>query len=78
MKIIRWVLSIAMCICVGFEAGIVTAICIFLIFVAIELRHLPLKSDRRYDLQIQIGSIREILAAHWTEIIKITEKLKED
>ena len=45
MKIFRWFLSLVMCICVGFEAGIVTAVSIFLIFVAIELKHLPLKGD---------------------------------
>ena len=78
MKIVRWFLSIAMCICVGLEAGIVTAISIFLIFVAIELRHLPLKEDQRYDLQTQITNIRKILAAQWEQINRIIEKSKED
>ena len=45
MKIVRMILTMALVVGVYFEAGIVTAVSMFLIFVAIELKHLPLKSD---------------------------------
>ena len=44
-KIFRCILTMALVIGVYFEAGIVTSVSMFLLFVAVELRHLPLKSD---------------------------------
>jgi len=46
MKIVRIVLTLGLVIGVYFETGIITAISMFLIFVAIELKHLPLKKNR--------------------------------
>jgi len=77
MKIVRIILTLGLVVGVYFESGIVTSVSMFLIFIAIEFRHLPLKADRRFDLQTQINSVRSILAAHWNEIIKIIQKLKD-
>ena len=44
-RIFRWVLTMALVVCVYFETGIVTSVSMFLLFVAVELKHLPLKSD---------------------------------
>ena len=44
-RIFRWVLTMALTIGIYFEAGIITAISMFLLFVAVELRHLPLKDE---------------------------------
>lgn len=45
MRIVRYVLTLALVVGVYFETGILTAISIFLINVALELKHLPLKGD---------------------------------
>lgn len=45
MRIVRIILTLALVVGVYFETGILTAISIFLIMVAIELRYLPLKGD---------------------------------
>jgi len=44
-RIFRWIFTMALVVGVYFETGILTAICMFLLMVAVELRHLPLKGD---------------------------------
>ena len=45
-RIFRWVLTMALTIGVYFEAGIITAVSMFLLFVGTELSHLPLKGGK--------------------------------
>jgi len=45
MRIVRCILTIALCLGAYFEAGICTAVSLFLLMVAVELKHLLLKED---------------------------------
>ena len=45
MRIVRIILTMALVVGVYFETGVLTAVSIFLLMAAVELKHLPLKGD---------------------------------